>query len=455
MNSFFMWPVLWYLRFFAKLSLSLNHPQVIIGVAGSVGKSSTRNALHALLQNSGKTVAVGNSETGIPLGIVGISPKGFGVKDWLKMMFLTPLGIFHLKNTRFLIVEMGIDDPFPPKNMEYLLTIIKPHICLIINESAAHTQQFEKLLPDTNDSLTPTEKLDYLIKKIAEEDTKMITDQSNVIIYNADNNYIHTALRQYLNSSLAVRTFGKDSSHNMSYKSHVISEEGTEICVKRNKDEEISLSFPYLLPKEYQEVLAAALLVAFEVLDKDEVYEKAIPSLLTHFSLPKGRSSVFKGMYNTLLIDSTYNASKVSVLAFLDLVAELKKQSKRKIVFVFGDMRELGKEAKVEHEEVAKKIVGICDTVYCVGPLTKEFVIPYCKEKGVDTTWFESNVQLAGFLKKHIEKNSVVLFKGSQNTIFLEEAVKHLLEDKQDIRLLCRQDDYWLAIKRSQNRLVT
>jgi len=51
-------------------------------------------------------------------------------------------------------------------------------------------------------------------------------------------------------------------------------------------------------------------------------------------------------------------------------------------------------------------------------------------------------------LKDNIPQNSLVLVKGSQNTIFLEEAIKYLLKDKEDEKKLCRQDDYWLKIKK-------
>ena len=69
--------ILSYLRFFTKKALKKNTP-IIIGVAGSVGKSSFKNALYAILKDYDKTLALdGNSETGIPLSILGLDAKDY------------------------------------------------------------------------------------------------------------------------------------------------------------------------------------------------------------------------------------------------------------------------------------------------------------------------------------------------------------------------------------------
>src|SRR3990167_7778197 len=134
--------VLYYLRFLAKIALFLNRPQVI-GITGSAGKSSTRNAVFAVLKNNFKTkmIVKGNSESGIPLGILGLAPKDYSKIDWLRMILLAPFGLFHLLGTKYLVVEMGIDEPDPPKNMEYLLTVVKPQIAIFINVHPVHTMQ--------------------------------------------------------------------------------------------------------------------------------------------------------------------------------------------------------------------------------------------------------------------------------------------------------------------------
>src|SRR5581483_12114922 len=112
--------------------------------------------------------------TGIPLGILGIVPQSYKYSAWLKMLISAPFGVNHLKNTKYLIVEMGIDDPYPPKNMSYLLSIIKPKIAISLNVSVknstpSHAMQFEKLLKGA----LVLDKHEFLLTEMAKEDTKI------------------------------------------------------------------------------------------------------------------------------------------------------------------------------------------------------------------------------------------------------------------------------------------
>lgn len=146
LRGFAIWFILNYLKFWAKLALFFHKPY-IIGIAGSAGKSSARNALLAVLKDYKRVKAVtGNSETGVPLGLLGIDLKGYSPSDWKEALLKAPRGLNTLKNIDYLIVEMGIDDPNPPKNMEYLLSIVKPDLAISLNVAGPHLQQFEKTL---------------------------------------------------------------------------------------------------------------------------------------------------------------------------------------------------------------------------------------------------------------------------------------------------------------------
>ena len=78
MKKFFSWSILYWLRFWSQMAIKKHQPYVI-GITGSVGKSSVRNAVYAVLKDyfSTKMIDKGNSETGIPLGILGIKAEGF------------------------------------------------------------------------------------------------------------------------------------------------------------------------------------------------------------------------------------------------------------------------------------------------------------------------------------------------------------------------------------------
>lgn len=437
-----------YLRYFAKKALAKHNP-TIIGIAGSVGKSSTKKAIEAVLMDHFPTKAVGNSETGIPLGILGMSPENYSPLDWLKMLAKSPLNMNYLKGTKYLVAEMGIDEPDPPKNMDYLLSILKPDIAISLNVSATHSLQFDKTVK--KEGLSQEERLQEVITNIAHEDTKIITkSHCKVGMYNADDKDV---VNQIEGKELSAKllTFGTKSTCDISYGLYRVSLKGSsfDFFVKIDgKREEVNITFDhYILPREYREVFAASILVGVEVgLSLDQIKT----SLEKNYIPPKGRASIFEGIHKSSILDSTYNASKASIFAFLELIDILKKETNRDVSFLFGDMRELGAESRIEHEEVAKKLIGIVDYLYLVGPLTREFVLPVIQEneKGFkEVRWFDNSHRAGEYLKDNLPKQTLLLAKGSQNTIFLEDAVKQILEDKKDSKNLCRQEDFWLKLK--------
>lgn len=446
--------VLGYLRFWAKLSLLLNKPY-IIGIAGSAGKSSCRNALFALLKDKLKIQMIeGNSETGIPLGILGIKPGGFGFLNWFLMLAKAPFGLFFLKNKSHVILEMGIDDPYPPKNMEYLLTIVKPQLAISLNISATHTMQFEKILGEKDyGKLSETARKEILLKRLAEEDTKIITASNCEIgIYNNDELFIKECINNFNKKNLSTKllSFGQKKC-DVTYQDYRVSLKGTDFKFALANGEEISLSLAgFLLPSVYREVFAASILTGLSFGLNILEIKKALEE---NFFLPKGRATILNGIQNACLIDSSYNASKASVLSFLEMLLILKQETKRPVVFVFGDMRELGREAKEEHREVAQKLKGIVDYLYCIGPLTKEYVCSYTNDLK-ESRWFADSVSAGEFLQKNLPQNALVLVKGSQNTLYLEEIVKMLLLNQKDKTKLCRQDKYWLRRKSKERKLA-
>lgn len=453
MRELLVWAVLYYLRFWAKIALALHNPY-IIGVAGSVGKSSTRNALHAVLKEYFEVkVVAGNSETGVPLGILGVTINGFTKRNWLGVMFKAARGINNLSRTKYLIVEMGIDDPYPPKNMSYLLTIVKPNMSIDLNATATHTQQFEKVLKKhTRDNL------EYILGKIAEEDSKIITNgYTKVGIYNNDDGRLKAKIEPKVKrDAMTLLTFGSDKANAIYYLDYQITTKKTKFVygVTTSKGERVlEISFNgMLLPPASRESFASVILACHALGLR---YTQIIESLEKNFTIPKGRSSVFPGIKNSLIIDSSYNSSKSTVLSFLDLLLDLKKRTSRPTVFLMGDMRELGNESRREHEEVAHRIAEVVDELYCVGPQTQEFVIPIVKKKvgrrnrTKKVEWYKNAIQAGLHMKEELPRDAIVLVKGSQNTLYLEEAVKFLLENQNNVKDLTRQEDFWLKTKQN------
>jgi UDP-N-acetylmuramoyl-tripeptide--D-alanyl-D-alanine ligase len=436
-KSFLVPLTLRYLRTIARIALSHTRATVI-GIAGSVGKTSTREALYAVLKDIAPThMVTGNSETGVPLGLVGLFPADYSPIDWLRMMVAAPFRIGYLKQTRYVIVEMGIDDPYPPKNMEYLLSIVKPQIGIITDESAAHTMQFEKIFR-SNAVVSDNERVKLLVEAITKEDAKMAR-RSDTAIINGDNPFLSRELPDAL-------SFGSKKSSTIQITDYSVDTKKTSFTFTLD-DDPVTVSFTkQIFPKELGYAFAASILAAHRLnIPLDIICDK----LEKNFAPPKGRESVFEGANNTIIIDSTYNASRSSVVSFLEMIAKLKKQTKRHTIVVLADMLELGNESQIEHEAVARAIGTIPDTLYLVGPLTKRFILPKVK----NAKWFPSIIELNQTLSD-IPKRSLILFKGSQGNLWLEESIKLLLKNKEDVHNLCRQYPFWKKVKTAAGRWV-
>lgn len=444
--------VIYYLRFFARIALFLHKPAVI-GITGSVGKTSIHHAIYLMLKDHfpTKTVKKGNSEIGIPLGILGLAIKTNSFIDWLRLLFSTPFCLGYLRKTKYLVVEMGVDEPDYPRNMEYLLTIVKPQICVFLNVHPVHTLQFEKSIPNIleNTKLSAKEKMDLILKRIAEEKGKLITKNDNckTVIYNNDNEYVRDVVNAFKNSvSLSQKrqflSFGVSDDSTISAIDFDINLKGSTFVFRlRENNKKIEVKFKsHLMPQVYEETFAAAILVGLAV---ELTEEQIVKSLVNNYELPEGRSSLLRGIKDSIIIDSSYNASKRPVLAFLSLLEKLKLEEKRPTVFLFGEMRELGERAASEHKEVSEHIPGIVDYLYCVGPLTQKYVVPRLEKYLREVKWFADSRKAGQYLKDHLPERALVLVKGSQNTIFLEEAIKYILKNPDDVKKLCRQDEFW------------
>lgn len=459
-TSLVRWPLLLWLRHQARSSLK-HHRPLIIGVAGAVGKSSTVQAIFAALQGSRRVrFTPGNSETGVPLGILNIKQPGYTVGGWISVFFKSLFPSPELKDLEVLIVEMGTDELTAPKNMEYLLTIVKPDVSVWLNVYATHLSQFGKGLTREEQNLPEEEKAALIVKKIAAEDGKIITESGcRIGIVCADNAPLVAELERHeeeLKEKLIVR-FGTAIANDVVYERHAISLSGTSF-VYRIDNQEIIITLPgFVVPVEYREVFAAALVAARAA---GVPIATAAKNIMNNFVLPPGRSSLLFGINGSTIIDSSYNASPEAMVSFLTLFKTLAEAMQPPRVILLGDMRELGEHAAREHASLADRLPGAFDYVYCVGELSKRYVVEHLAAAGKSTMfkdirWFEDARELGAFLKVHLPEHALVLVKGSQNTIFLEEAVAAILRDPLDRAKLCRQETYWKKMKEEFFRKIS
>lgn len=174
----------------------------------------------------------------------------------------------------------------------------------------------------------------------------------------------------------------------------------------------------------------------------DEIY--------LEYKLQWWRFSVFNWLNDSLIFDSTYNASPLSVQKVLDTVHNIRKSlfPKSEIWVMLGDMRELWNLTESDHRKIASNVYSVADRLFLVWENMQKYLkdelekIWYDMEKIVE---FKHSRDLWEYVKSELEKQErpvLVIWKWSQNTIFLEEAVKILLADDEDIKYLVRQSNW-------------
>jgi UDP-N-acetylmuramoyl-tripeptide--D-alanyl-D-alanine ligase len=161
----------------------------------------------------------------------------------------------------------------------------------------------------------------------------------------------------------------------------------------------------------------------------------------------EGRGTILRGKGGATIIDGSYNGGFAAIVAGLASVREAGRG--RPSVLLLGDMRELGAETVRLHEALVPEIVKTApQAVVLVGPLMAAHVLP-ALERALPgrVRHFLSSRQagkwLADNLLEKAPENRIIFVKGSQNTIFLEEALPPMLHDSADAALLCRRGQEW------------
>ncbi len=317
--------ILVYLRFFARLQVKkirwlqkLKGKNLdIIGITGSAGKSSTLTACQSVFPKNFrvKTNHGYNSESGLPLSIIGLKINDYSYLSWLKIIFLAPFKfILNWSAYDILILEMGIDSPQWPKNMDYLLSVVQPNIGIFLNVSPVHMFNFNSL------------------EDIAQEKAKLVNQAKVAIINPADK----LVLKFTHNKNLIKLT-------------------------------PVEIKFTnYHLPDVYQVGFGAALSLAqlFHI-----PRSQAITNLQQNFSLPPSRSSLLDGIQHTTIIDSSYNSSPIAAAKLLNFLSTFPG---RKIA-VLGDMRELGSSTAPQHRQIYQLALKSADLIISVGPETTAY----------------------------------------------------------------------------------
>ncbi len=404
MQKFFRKTVFFILRQFTKFKLWRIKPQ-IIGITGSFAKTSVRDALaHALQQKFmvRKNKEGFNTEYGICLDILNISKTGkVGAKhsffSWLRILghgFFDAL--FSKEKYQKLILELGIDKP---DDMDLILKVMKPDIQIVTGITLNHVEYGFSCEQDIWDE---KKKLLYAVPK------------NGFAILNSDDGYVASAQHDL---HCNIIDFG-EKSDNASLKLTVLNSDINGLQIKFSYgDKSVDSSFE-ILGKQHATVLGAtiATLLALNV-----ELEEAI-SLLKDFKLPKHRMDKMITSNNAIVLDSTYNASPKTMMAALDLLAELPAQRK---IATIGSMNELGEYSDQKHLEIGEYIAKKADVLIAVGHSADLLIQGFSKSCDKKFFKFSSSDMAAEFLKTFIQEADLILVKGS-HSIEMDKIVDEL-----------------------------
>lgn len=391
-------PVAYYFRIFALIQLNIWKPRVIV-ITGSNGKTTLLHLIESQIGEKAKYSHFANSTYGIPFDILGLQRKTLNFLEWPYLFLLTPFKAFkNLHKQKIYVVEADCDRP---KEGKFLGSLLKPEVTIWLSVSKTHSINFRSL------------------DDIAFEFGFFLEYCKNYAIINGDNNLI---IKQLSRTKASVNKIYKK---NVQYQ---ILQIGTKFKIRTSE-----YPFDFLLPEDtFYSIEATNLLLNYLNLEPAGSFN--------NFTLPPGRSSVFAGIKNTTIIDSSYNATPASMEAALNMYKLYPAQIKWAII---SDMIELGKEEEIEHKRLAKLIADCkLDKVILMGPRVIEYTLPSLKEitPKLSIESFLTPKEVLDYLKNNIGGGEILFFKGAR---FLEGVIEYLLKNKDDISKLCRREKVW------------
>lgn len=412
------------LFFFARKIID-RHKPIIIGVTGSVGKTSAREAIFHVVNQKYKAYRPAknfNDELGLPLAIIRYEDNPQKrLWAWL-MVFVQGIAtaFFSTKYPDVLVLEYGVDKP---GDMDYLISIARPSIGVITSVGSSHYEFFKSAAAIAHEK-----------GKLAEA-----LPQSGTLVLNADNEH---ALAQQRKTQARVLTYGVNDQAQV----RVIKAE-ERLNGQGITDLEVQTLSRHLtatvhgLGKPHASAALAAIAVA-EVLGMES---DLIARGIAEYRPAPGRLNVIPGLKHSVIIDDSYNASDPMVVKeALHLFSRLPASYK---IAVLGDMRELGELSDQAHRDIGVLVASLdMHRLFTVGEGGKKIAAAAIESgfpKNKVSSW--DNSEAAKKVVLHaLEPESLILVKGSQ-FVRMEKITKELMaEPMRAHELLCRQYGKWL-----------
>lgn len=397
-----------YFRFFASIRLKIWKPRIVV-VTGSSGKTTLLHLIESQLGDKAKYTHEANSSYGIPFDILGLYRKTLLFYEWPLLFFLAPIRIFSkIPKKSLYIVEADCDRPYEGK---FLSELLRPEVTLWTNVSRTHSMNFENEVKKGKFK-TVDEAIAYEFGYYGQE------TKSLVIVGDSSKNLDNQFSR--------IKCALENISSNNNKIDYSVSASGSIFDINNER-----YTFKYLLPKK----TSTLILMSSSLMN---YLDEKLDTKFINFKLAPGRSSVFEGIKNTTLIDSTYNANLDSMMEIVEMFSKIEAKVKWVIL---GDMIEQGSQEEEEHRKLADLIVKHnFQKVILMGPRVSKYTKSIVFEKDRSVVSFINPKDVLDYLLSSIKGEEVILFKGAR---FLEGVIEHLLKNKEDVKRLARREKVW------------
>jgi UDP-N-acetylmuramoyl-tripeptide--D-alanyl-D-alanine ligase len=427
MRAFLKNLIAFLLKIEAKLVLAKYKPN-IIAITGSVGKTSTKDAIYAVVASEAyarRSEKSFNSEIGLPLTILGRPNAWSNPIRWLENVFDGfLLFLFRSRYPEWLVLEVGADRP---GDIRSLASWLRVDIAVItrLPDVPVHVEYFS----------SPT--------AVKEEKASLINALKAggaLVLYGDDPEVAN--LRERAPGAQIV-TFGMSEEVDVRARdTEIISGAGTRPVGMRTT---VEVDGKRAMLEIKGAIGAHALLPALAAVAVGKALGKSIEksvSSLANYEPPKGRMHLIDGEKDTIIIDDTYNSSPAAASAAIET---LKLFVKNRKIAVLGDMLELGRHSANEHRRVGSEAGDVADILLTVGFRSRDIA-----QGALDAGMKDNNIlqyeDASGAgkaLEAIIAPGDVILIKGSQS-MRMERIVEEVMADPAHARdLLVRQDREW------------
>ncbi len=353
----------------------------VVGVTGSVGKTTTREMIAAALEAGFqvyKTPGNSNSQVGVPITMWDIAPED-----------------------EIAVIELGMSEP---GELTKIAKVARPTMAVITNIGIAHIEQLGS-------------RENILKEKLTIQDGM---EAGGILLLNGDDDLLsRTTARE------GISTVYYGTGENCQYRAEEVSmEDGRAVFTAVHGDKRVPVRLQ--VPGRHNVLNAIA---ALAVAEESGLPMEESAVTLERFHGFKHRQQIFE-KDGVTVVDDTYNASPVSMKAGLDVLETVGGRKRR--IAVLADMKELGENTKAFHYEVGAYMKDHpVDLLFTLGDLAREIARGARENGGAgQIEEFSGKGELAGRLRQVLRPGDCVLFKGS-NSMGLAELAEQFYDPEE------------------------